>query len=336
MKRLLILPLVYVTLITNAQTSSISGQVSDAQTNESIEYASVAIFNSSDSNLVTGVVTNQTGKFKLEKLNQGSYFIRTQFLGYETNQSENFSLNSGQNLQFGIISLVPGSQLMNEVEVSGKRINVMNELEKQTYNADQFESAKGGTAVDVLKNMPSVAMNGLGEITVRGTSGFLVMINGKPIIADAQTVLNQLPANQVNNIEMITSPSAKYDPDGKAGIINITTKKGVTDGVGLSVNAQYGLPSTTDYGNDRIARRYGFDALLNYKKNKWDISVGGNYTRNDLAGYREGDVYTENVEKNYMTKFPSNGERSFNRYNYAARASIGFTASPSNIFSLGY
>ena len=240
------MPLLLITLISSAQHGSISGEVADAQTNVYIEYASVAIYNASDSTLVTGVITNPSGKFRLEKLDQSSYFIRTQFLGYETIQSHGFTLNAGQHLQLGTISLTPGSRLMNEVSVTGKRLNVLNELDRQTYNADQFESAKGGTAVDVLKNMPSVSMNGLGEITVRGSAGFLVMINGKPVIADAETVLSQLPANMINNVELITSPSAKYDPDGKAGIINITTKKGTTDGVGLSVNGQYGLPSTTD------------------------------------------------------------------------------------------
>lgn len=336
MKQLFFLPLWLLAILSHAQNGTISGQVSDAQTNAAIEYASVAVYNASDSNLVTGVITDQSGKFMLEKLKEGSYFIRTQFLGYETKRSDNFALKQGQQLQVGTILLTPGSQLMNEVSVTGKRINLSNELDKQSYSAEQFESARGGSAVDVLRNMPSVAMNGLGEITVRGTSGFLVMINGKPVLADAETVLSQLPANMVNNVELITSPSAKYDPDGKAGIINIITKKGITDGSGITVNTQYGLPSTTNYGNDRVARRYGIDVLFNYKKKKWDISVGGNYTRDDIAGYREGDVYTENAEKNILTKFPSNGERSFNRYNYAARASISYTASPTNVFSLGF
>ena len=101
------------------------------------------------------------------------------------------------------------------------------------------------------------------------------------------------------------------------------------------MNAGYGLPSTTDFGNDRVARRYSLDVLYNYRKNKWDVSLGGNYMRNDLAGYREGDAYTENVANNYMTRFPSNGERSFNRYNYAARAAITYTADTNNIVSFG-
>ena len=335
MKYLSLLLFSLVSLITVAQSSTVTGSVSDVLTGEALEYASVAIYNSSDSILVTGVITKPSGSFKIAKLNQGSYFIRTHFLGYETKQSEKFDLRAGQNLKLGPIDLEPARQLVEEVRVTGNRINSLNKLEKQTYQAEQFESAKGGSAMDVLKNMPSVALNGQGEITVRGTAGFLVLINGKPVLTSAQAALGQLPANMVDNVELITSPSAKYDPDGKAGIINITTKKGATDGTGLVVNAQYGLPSITDFGNERVASRYGLDVMYNYRKDKWDISVGGNYSRNDLAGYREGDVFIENVANNWVTRFPSTGERSFNRYNYAARAAIIYTADPKNLVSFG-
>jgi ferric enterobactin receptor len=324
-----------VSFTTMAQNSRVSGLVSDAMNGEPMEFASVAIYHSSDSSLVTGVITDTSGTFQINKLTQGSYYIRTQFLGYETNQSADFTLNARQNLHIGNILLEPSAQLVEEVTITGARINAMNKLDRQSYQADQFESAKGGSAVDVLKNMPSVAINGLGEITVRGSSGFLVLINGKPVLTDAQTALGQMPANMVSNVELITSPSAKYDPDGKAGIINIITRKGAINGAGLQVNAGYGLPSTTDFGNERVALKYSMDVLYNYRKNKWDVSVGGNYNRNDLAGYREGDAYTDNVDNNYQTRFPSNGERSFYRYNYAARAAITYAADSNNIISFG-
>lgn len=115
-------------------------------------------------------------------------------------------------MNLGFFPLEPSSQLVEEVTVTGTRINAMNKLDRQSYQADQFESAKGRSAVDLLKNMPSVAINGLGEITVRGSTGFLVLINGKPVLTDAQTALGQLPANMVSSVELITSPSAKNDP----------------------------------------------------------------------------------------------------------------------------
>ncbi|EOR96537.1 TonB-dependent receptor domain protein [Arcticibacter svalbardensis MN12-7] len=226
--------------------------------------------------------------------------------------------------------------MLNQVTIAGQKGNAMNKIDKQSYRADQFESAKGGTAVDVLKNLPSVAVNGEGQISVRGSTGFLVLVNGKPVLTDAQAVLSQLPANSLENIELITSPSAKYDPDGKAGIINIVTKKGANDGFTIAANAQAGLPSTTTYNNEEQPKRFGGDITLNYLKDKWDISVGANYLRNDNAGYREGDVFTKNFSNQTITRFPSNGERSFDKYNYATRLSALYTADKSNSFSIGF
>ena len=317
-----------------AQNGTVSGRVEDAVTKQPLEYASVAIYSVTDSSLINGTISENSGKFKIEKLADGSYFLRIQFLGYETYQSDIFSIISGES-NLGDIKVKPSVQLMEEIHIAGNRVNVSNKLEKQSYNAKQFESAKGGTAMDVIKNMPSVAVNGQGEITVRGSSGFLVLINGKPVLADAQTALSQIPANMVNDVELITSPTAKYDPDGKAGIINITTKKGGNDGKELIINTQYGFPSTTDYDNERVAKRFGADIMFNQKKDKWDISLGVNYTRNDLAGFREGTLDIENPEDNKLSKSPSNGERSFNRYYYAGRAAVSFKADENNVISLG-
>ncbi len=335
MKNFLLLLFGLLSFFSNAQTGSITGHVTGSSDSEPLEYANVAVYTTNDSTLVTGGVTNDSGDFKIENLKEGTYYVKVHFLGYDIKKSEKFDLGKRQILSLGTIKLEPSRQLVDEVNVTGNRINAVNKLEKQTYQADQFESAKGGSAVEVLRNMPSVAVNGEGVITVRGSSGFLLLINGKPVLTDAQSALSQIPANSVDNVELITSPSAKYDPDGKAGIINITTKTGTTNGTGLIVNANYGLPSFTDFGNSRVAKRFGGDITFNYQKNKWDISVGGNYTRNDLAGYREGYVFIKNPGNNTINYLPSKGERSFNRYNYAVRALVEFKADKNNVLSAG-
>ncbi|HSH19161.1 MAG TPA: outer membrane beta-barrel family protein, partial [Draconibacterium sp.] len=166
-------------------------------------------------------------------------------------------------------------------------------------------------------------------------SGFLVLVNGKPVLTDAQTTLGQIPANMVNNVELITSPTAKYDPDGKAGIINITTKRGATNGKSLIVNAKYGFPSTVDYDNERVSKRFGGDIMFNQKSEKWDISLGANYDRNDLAGFRDGNMEIKNPDNNSLNKSPSKGERSFNRYYYSGRAAVTYLLNDNNSFSVG-
>jgi ferric enterobactin receptor len=317
------------------QNASLKGRVIDSKSNTAVEYASVALLKNADSTLVAGIITKANGSFEFVKLSQGSYRLKIIFIGYATSYLKDIIVENGKAVDLGNILLAPSAKMLNEVAVSGQKITALNKIDKQSYKAGQFESAKGGSAIDVLKNLPSVAVNSEGDISVRGSSGFLVLINGKPVLADAQTVLTQLPANAIDNIELITAPSAKYDPDGRGGIINIVTKKGVNDGFTLVTNAQGGLPSTTDYNNLEKPKRFGADATVNYKKGKWDLSVGGNYTRNDNNGYREGDVYTKNFTANTITRFPSNGERSFNRYNYAGRASISYTADAFNVISGG-
>src|SRR5665647_2657594 len=292
MKYILFVAYLILGLNSHAVNGKIQGKVKDSSNNEPLEYASVALYRTVNDSLVNGVITNQSGNFSFEKLKPDNYYIQIQFIGYENKKTESIVLNSGQNLQLGEIAISPSSILVNDVIVTGVQSKALNKLEKQTFKADQFESAKGGSAIDVLKNMPSVSVSGLGEISLRGSSGFLFLINGKPVLGDAQNMLSQLPANSIENVELITSPSAKYDPDGKAGIINITTLKGSSDQVGLVVNIQQGLPSTTTFGNEVNPVRYGGDFSFSHQQGKWDITVSGNYSRNDLSGYREGNVYT--------------------------------------------
>ncbi|HEX8020028.1 TonB-dependent receptor domain-containing protein [Mucilaginibacter sp.] len=318
-----------------AQTGTIKGTIIDHQNKQPIEYATVTLLKSRDSTIITGLVTNAGGSFNFAGVATGSYRLKIAFLGYQTTYSQIITISAINATTKVDVALTPGKQLLNEVSISGRQIGTLNKIDKQSYKAGQFESAKGGSAIDALKNLPSVSVNGEGNISVRGSSGFMVLINGKPVLTDAQTVLSQLPANAVDNIELITAPSAKYDPDGRGGIVNIITKKSVSDGFTVAAKAQGGLPSVKDYGNSREPVRFGGDATLNYRKGKWDISIGGNYNRNDNAGYREGDAYTKNLSTGTITRFPSIGERSFKKYNYAGRATINYTADASNLISAG-
>jgi hypothetical protein len=212
-------------IIATAQKSIITGVVIDKLTNQPIEYASVVLLAAKDSSVVTCVVTNNKGSFNVANINEGIYIIKAYFLGYESKFINNVSIKKNQIFLLDTIILTSFNKELDSVSVSSKKTNNYNKLDKQTYKAEQFELAKGGSAIDVLKNLPSVSVNGLGEINVRGSTGFLVLVNGKTVVLDAATLLSQLPANSIENIEIITAPSAKYDADGKAGIINIITKK---------------------------------------------------------------------------------------------------------------
>ncbi|MGV3764144.1 TonB-dependent receptor domain-containing protein [Parapedobacter sp.] len=335
--RLLLLPCLFFLVIGTpalAQTGSITGTVQDTTTGNPIPYVSVSLYPSGDSAATDGLLSDEGGHFRFANVKEGRYLVRLTFLGYETLSLKEVSVTGNQPTDLGIIRLVGASQFIDEVNVSGQQSQIVNKIDKQVFDADQFEASKGGTAIDVLRNMPSVSVDGQGQISMRGAPGFLLLINGKPVVADATAILSQLPANQVENIELITSPSAKYDPDGRGGIINITTKKGATDGLALIANVQGGLPSMNDFGNAAPQSRYGTDITVNYRTGAWDISASGNYLRNDNAGLRDGEVYT--IIGNRKTVFPSHGERSFDKYNYGGRFNVGFTPNERNAFSVGF
>ncbi|MDB5274028.1 MAG: TonB-dependent receptor [Chitinophagaceae bacterium] len=312
----------------------IKGKLIDSLFERPVEYASVTLYQTENAKLINGQLTDSTGTFAFRDIQPGHYFLKIEVIGYPIKTVDNISLTKTSVIDYGRILLTPKQDTLNEVVVSGQQREQYNKFDKQVYQVDQFQSAKGGNAIDVIKNMPSITVNSEGEIRLRGSTGFLVLINGKPVLTDATTVLSQLPANAIEHIEIITAPSAKYDADGKAGIINITTKKGATDGLSIILNAQYGLPSVDTYHNKENPHRYSADASLNYKKKKWDISLGGSYQENDISGRRVGDVHT--TYQNRYTSFPSDGERSFQRRNYAVRASVIYSADKNNTFTAGF
>ncbi len=313
--------------------SQIKGRIVDEQ-NTPLEYATAALFNSEDNTLIAGVISNENGDFQIEDIKKGSYYLEASFLGYEKKRIDNIDVNSkGETVDLGTIQLVLGTQL-NEVVVQAERNTVVNKIDRQVFEASKFKSAQGGSGIDVIRNLPSVSMDSQGEISVRGSTGFVVLLNGKPIQGNASNLIAQLPANAIERVEVITAPSSKYDPEGKAGILNILTKKGAANGAFGQVNIKGGLPSIETYGNDVSHKRHGIDATYNVRTDKWNISLGANYQRNDLGGRREGDVFT--IINDTKTQFPSTGERSFDETNYSGRFTVDFTPSSSDTYSLGF
>ncbi|MCF7567392.1 TonB-dependent receptor [Sabulilitoribacter arenilitoris] len=313
--------------------AQIQGRLVEEQ-NQPLEYATAALYKLENSELVTGVISNEKGVFEIENIKRGTYYIEASFLGYEKKRINNIVVKSkGQKIDLGTIQLVLGTQL-NEVVLHAERNTVINKIDRQVFEASKFKSAHGGSGIDVIKNLPSVSVDSQGEISVRGSTGFVVLLNGKPIQGDASNLIAQLPANAIQKVEVITAPSAKYDPEGKAGIINILTNKGAANGAFGLVNIKGGLPSFETYGNDVSHKRHGIDATYNLRTDKWNISLGANYQRNDLGGRREGDVFT--ILNNTKTQFPSVGERSFDETNYSGRFTVDFIPNTSDNFSFGF
>ncbi|ODS78013.1 MAG: TonB-dependent receptor [Cytophagaceae bacterium SCN 52-12] len=313
------------------QTSVITGRLLDHHTGLPLPYGSVALYPDSASTAALGILTGEDGSFRFAKVTAGRYRLVAQYVGYRNATIQiNTSELTGMPLE---VLLEPAVTDLNAVEVRGAAGTIENQIDRTVIRADRFFNTEGSTALDVLRNTPSVTVNSVGEISWRGSNAFMVLIDGKPIRTDPQYFLAQLPANSIRRIEMITSPSARYDPDGKGGIINIVTRSGAA-GTSFQANLQGGLPSVDRHANSRTPVRFGGDLVFNHRQGKWEINAGGNYLRNDMAGHRSGDVNT--TIGGIFTSFPSEGERSFMRYSYTGRASVTFTPDSANTWSVGF
>ncbi|MEZ4915745.1 MAG: TonB-dependent receptor [Chitinophagales bacterium] len=244
---------------------SISGIVKDNDTKQVMEYATVSLYNTSDSSLVTGLVTNLEGKFTLDNLKPGNYYVDVSFIGFKSKKIGNLVLSpSNPKIVLPVTYLGADADVIGEVEVTAIKQSVKYELDKKVVDVDKNIAASSGTAADVLATVPSVQTDIDGNVSLRGSSNFKVFINGRPSVLDANDALQQIPASTIENIEIITNPSAKYDAEGTGGIINIITKKQKLEGFSGIINVRGGIWDT-----------YGGDATLSYRKKRFTFLIVG-------------------------------------------------------------
>ena len=300
---------------------SVSGIVVDAKTNQPVEYASMAIFNSKDSSLVNGTITNHEGKFKVDGIRAGNYYISISFIGYETLTLSNISLAANEQKNLGAIKLSPSDQQIDEVEVTAKKNFVEYKIDKKVVNVATSINADNGSAADALENVPSVDVDIDGNVTLRGSSSFTVLIDGKPTALSADEILKQTPAALVENIEIITNPSAKYDPEGSSGIINLVMKKNRVQGVNGVVNLAAGNQG-----------RYGGDFMLNFRKNKINYFVGGHY---NMRGFNFNSVSNRETYNTDYTKFVNQSTHNERRFGGGGlKAGLDYYVTDNDIISI--
>ncbi len=308
---------------TSLAPGTIKGYTYDAVAEAPLEYATVSLKNPSDSSLVTGAITDANGLFRLTDVEPGQYFLEASFMGYHTKFRDNIALQSQQrSLDLGHIYLTPDDEMLDEVVVRADRPTMSYQIDKQVINVSQTHTSASGTAVEVLENIPSVTVDMDGNVSLRGSGSFTVLIDGKPSILDANDILNQIPASQIENIEIITNPSARHDPDGVAGIINVVMKQQRLQGVNGIANLNGGSHS-----------RYGGDFLVNYRRERFNFYLGGNYNRRG----RPGQSVTETESFGSDTTFlQSLGEFERKRNSWGFRSGVDFNINPMNTISLSY
>ncbi|MFA6278415.1 MAG: carboxypeptidase-like regulatory domain-containing protein, partial [Pedobacter sp.] len=221
--------------------------VLDSATQKPIDYASVSLTKTKDNKPVNGGVTDEKGKVVLQNIAPDEYKLSIGFLGYKTKSVLVKTTPEKPDQNLGSIYLIGTANTLNEVTVEGKKAMIENKIDRMVYNAEADATNAGGDATDVMRKVPMLSVDINGNVQLRG-SAVRVLINGKPSGTMANSVadaLKMIPADQIKSVEVITSPSAKYDAEGSGGIINIITKKSNAQGVSGSVNASAGTRQNT-------------------------------------------------------------------------------------------
>ncbi len=247
-------------------SAKIIGFLLDSTDSKPVEFATLALINTKTNKPVDGTVADGVGKFTLNKVAVGSYKIVASFIGYETKTVFVTVSEKNDDHDLGVIKLQQSSKMLSEVTVEGQRALIEERVDRTVYNAEKDASNRGGDATDVLKKVPMLSVDLDGNPSLRGSSNVKVLINNKPSTIMASSITDafkQIPADMIKTVEVITSPSAKYDAEGSAGIINIVTKKNTLQGLTLSFDSSVG------------ARGSNLALNGNFRNKTWGLSLGG-------------------------------------------------------------
>jgi outer membrane receptor protein involved in Fe transport len=252
----------------NNSSGTITGTITDESTGSPLPFVNVAVHSAADSSIVTGAATDRDGKVKIVNVPSGKYFAQYGLIGYQSKSSIAFIIDASHlHCNLGTVALTATTINLNEVVVSGEKSLLTTAIDRKVYNVDQDLLGKSGSASELLQNVPSIQVDIDGNVSLRGSGNILFMVNGRnsPMLnKNSAEVLQQMPANSIEKIEVITNPSAKYNPEGTAGIINIVQKKNTSLGINGNVTANAGNMD-----------RYNGGIRLNF--NPGDLNIYGNW-----------------------------------------------------------
>jgi ferric enterobactin receptor len=246
--------------------SKIIGYIIDSSATVAVEYANVSLINKATKKPVDGTMADEKGKFSLNKIAPGTYKLTISFIGFETKIVDDITIEKSKDLDLGIIKLTTLTKMLDGVTVTAEKSLIEEKVDRLVYNAEKDMLAKGGDASDVLKKVPMLSVDLDGNVSLRGTTNIKVLINNKPSTIVASSIadaLKMIPADLIKTVEVITSPSAKYDAEGSAGIINIITKKSSIEGMTLNIDSGVGLR----------ASNLGLNG--SYRSGKFGMTLGG-------------------------------------------------------------
>lgn len=292
---LLVIFSLFLSNIVNAEIDkniTIKGKVIDAETKQPLEYATISFFSYSENKIVDGIITNTDGFFEV-KVAQDVYDINIEYISYRTIKLT--KKNITENLDLGIIELELNFESLDAVEIVAERTTVEIKLDKKIYNIGKDLTTAGGTVSDALNNVPSVAVDVDGAISLRGNDNVRILINGKPSALAGfgdSNLLSQLPAEAIERVEVITSPSARYDAEGTAGILNIILRQKETLGFNGSLNLTLGNPDNL-----------GVTANINYRTEKFNLfsNIGFRYFDAPRNSYSDTKYFDRIIDGEIVT-----------------------------------
>ena len=270
----------------------ISGKIIDKNSQQALNYVSFRLFSEKDSTVVAGIFSDEDGRFLLEQLPYGNYYAKLTFSGYTLKQIDGIAITKSMKiLNLGTLKMeIDASIDLEEIKVVGKLDVLKAGIDKKVYNVGEDLSVKGGTANDILNNIPSVEVDQEGRIMLRGDGTVTILIDGRPSSlsgSNGKSLLDALPAGSIERIEVVTNPSAKYDPDGTSGIINIVLKKNKLKGFNGLITGNFGT------GSSKNGSVFDGTASLSYRNSK--VNLYGSYSARSLEGYRNNYSYLEQI-----------------------------------------
>ncbi len=254
----------------NMAAGKITGRILDSLSGQPIEYATISLVTLNENKVVNGATTDSKGVFKLSNVSEGSYKMLIDFIGYKKTQKTNIVVSKESPvINTGDIKLSSKQTTLNEVIVTGEKSLIENKIDKLVYNADKDISSQTGVAADILKKVPMVSVDVDGNVELQGNANIRFLIDGKPSIlygSSIADVLQSIPASQIQSIEVITSPGARYDAEGTGGIINILLKKNNAHGINGTISLSGG--TRLENGSVNLSMRKGkFGANLFFSGN---------------------------------------------------------------------
>lgn len=297
----------------------VQGSIVDALTQESLQYATISVFSQQDSSLLTGGITDESGAFNIEVPNKNIY-LNVGYLGYLTLKIEALTFQDGR-ASLGTIPVKPDEQVLSEVVISAEKSQVTFELDKRVFNVGKDISSAGGSAMDVLENVPSVDVNIEGEVSLRGNSNVQILVNGKPSVITSGNALGTISADMIEKVEVITNPSAKYDSEGTTGILNIVLKKEEKRGINGSVTVNTGNPNNHSLGLSLNKRTDRFNVFSQFGVGK----------RTFLSNFKGQTIDRSDTQP---TQLISSGEGEKNEQFYNIILGTDFFINPLNVITL--